>query len=42
MSTVIAVGEYEEIVKREHTEEIARLIPGAKLLIMPGGSHFAA
>ena len=39
--TVIAVGEYDEAIKREHTEEIARLIPGAKLLIMPGVSHFA-
>jgi pimeloyl-ACP methyl ester carboxylesterase len=39
--TVITAGEYDEIVKREHTEEIARLIPGAKLLIVPGVSHFA-
>ena len=40
--TVIAVGEYDEAIKREHTEEIARLIPGAKLLIIPGVSHYAA
>lgn len=39
--TVITAGEYDEVVKREHTEEIARLIPGAKLLIVPGVSHFA-
>ncbi len=39
--TVIADGEYDETIKREHTEEIARLIPGATLLIMPGVSHFA-
>ena len=38
---VIVDGEYDEVVKREHTAEIARLIPGAKLLILPGVSHFA-
>ena len=39
--TVIADGEYDEAVKREHTEEIAREISGARLLILPGVSHFA-
>jgi len=39
--TVIAGGEFDEVMKREHTEEIAREIPGARLLIMPGVSHFA-
>lgn len=39
--TVIVVGEYDEAIKREHTEENARLIPGAKVLIVPGVSHFA-
>ena len=39
--TAIIAGEYDEVVKREHTEEIARLMPGAKLLILPGVSHFA-
>ncbi len=39
--TAIVAGEYDEVVQREHTEEIARLIPGAKLLILPGVSHFA-
>jgi pimeloyl-ACP methyl ester carboxylesterase len=39
--TVVAVGEYDEAVKREHTEEIARLIPGAKLMVMSEVSHFA-
>lgn len=39
--TVIADGEYEESIKREHTEESARLVPGARLLIMPSVSHFA-
>jgi pimeloyl-ACP methyl ester carboxylesterase len=38
--TMIVDGEYDEAIKREHTEEIARLVPGAKLLIIPGISHF--
>ncbi len=39
--TVIADGAYDEGIKREHTEEMAKLIPGAKLLILPDTSHFA-
>jgi pimeloyl-ACP methyl ester carboxylesterase len=39
--TVIADGEHDEGIKREHTEQIAREIPGAKLLILPDVSHFA-
>ncbi len=39
--TVIADGQYEEAIKTEHTEELAKLIPGAKLLIMPNVSHMA-
>ncbi len=39
--TVIADGEHDEAIKREHTTEMARLIPRARLLIMPGVSHFA-
>jgi pimeloyl-ACP methyl ester carboxylesterase len=39
--TLIADGEYDEAIKREHTEEIAKEIPGARLLIVPGVSHFA-
>jgi pimeloyl-ACP methyl ester carboxylesterase len=39
--TVIADGEHDEGIKREHTEELARLIPGAKLVIFPATSHFA-
>ncbi len=38
--TMIVDGEYDEAIKREHTEELARLIPSARLLIMPGVSHF--
>lgn len=39
--TVIADGEYDEGIKREHTKELAKLIPGAKLVILPNTSHFA-
>jgi pimeloyl-ACP methyl ester carboxylesterase len=39
--TAISDGEYDEAIRREHTEEMARLIPGAKLIIMPNVSHFA-
>ncbi len=38
--TMIVDGQYDEAIKREHTEEIAHEIPGAKLLIMPNVSHF--
>ena len=38
--TMIVDGEYDEAIKREHTEELARLVPGARFLIMPGVSHF--
>ncbi len=37
----IADGEHDEAIRREHTEEMASLIPGAKLVILPDVSHFA-
>jgi pimeloyl-ACP methyl ester carboxylesterase len=37
----IADGEHDEAIKLEHNEEMAKLIPGAKLVILPGVSHFA-
>jgi len=37
--TVIADGEYEEAIRPEHTAELARLIPGAQLVIIPKVSH---
>jgi pimeloyl-ACP methyl ester carboxylesterase len=37
----IADGDHDEAIKREHTEYLARAIPGAKLVILPGASHFA-
>ncbi|MBV8587394.1 MAG: alpha/beta hydrolase [Verrucomicrobia bacterium] len=38
--TLIVDGEYDEVVQREHAAKLARLVPGAKLVIIPGSSHF--
>ncbi|QEX19002.1 alpha/beta hydrolase [Hypericibacter terrae] len=38
---VIADGQYDEGIKQSHDIEMAREIPGARLLIFPGLSHFA-
>jgi pimeloyl-ACP methyl ester carboxylesterase len=37
----VADGDHEEIIKRSHTESIAKRIPGAKLVIFTDASHFA-
>jgi len=37
----IVDGDHDEAIKREHTEYLARVIPGATLIILPGVSHFA-
>ena len=37
----IADGDHEEIIKRSHTEQMAKRIPGAKLVIFTDASHFA-
>ncbi|MGH8224703.1 MAG: alpha/beta fold hydrolase [Gammaproteobacteria bacterium] len=37
--TVIADGEYEQFITRAHTEKLARLIPDARLIIIPDVSH---
>lgn len=37
--TVIACGQYEQFIKREHFEKLANLIPNAKLVILPNVSH---
>jgi pimeloyl-ACP methyl ester carboxylesterase len=39
--TAIADGEYDEAILQEHNKEMAAQIPGAKLIILPGVSHFA-
>jgi pimeloyl-ACP methyl ester carboxylesterase len=37
--TVIACGQYEQFIKLEHFQELAHLIPNAKLVILPDVSH---
>jgi pimeloyl-ACP methyl ester carboxylesterase len=39
--TLVLAGEYDEAIRRAHTEEMAHLIPGSKLEILSGVSHFA-
>jgi len=38
---MIVDGDHDEAIRRDHTEWLARTIPGATLLILPGTSHFA-
>lgn len=37
----VVAGDHDEAILRAHTEKIAALIPGAKLVILPEASHFA-
>ena len=37
----VADGEYDEAIDLEHTKQMASLIPGSTLIIMPNLSHFA-
>jgi pimeloyl-ACP methyl ester carboxylesterase len=39
--TAIVDGDHDEAIKREHTEYLARSIPGAKLIVLEDVSHFA-
>ncbi len=39
--TAVVAGDHDEAILRAHTEKIAALIPGAKLVILPDVSHFA-
>jgi pimeloyl-ACP methyl ester carboxylesterase len=39
--TACADGEHDEIVRQEHVRAMARLIPGARLVLIPDASHFA-
>ena len=39
--TQVVVGQYDEAILPAHSEKIAGLIPGAKLVILPDDSHFA-
>jgi pimeloyl-ACP methyl ester carboxylesterase len=40
-ATTVSDGEHDEIIKREHTERMARSIPHARLMMLAGVSHFA-
>jgi len=37
----VADGEYDEAIKLEHTKQMASLIPGSTLILLPNLSHFA-
>jgi pimeloyl-ACP methyl ester carboxylesterase len=39
--TLVIDGEYDEAIKRSHTEEMSHRIPNSQLAILPGVSHFA-
>jgi pimeloyl-ACP methyl ester carboxylesterase len=39
--TVIFVGDHDEGIEPAHAAEMAKLIPGAKLVVMKDASHFA-
>jgi pimeloyl-ACP methyl ester carboxylesterase len=39
--TAVSDGDYDEIIKREHTVAMSRQIPGARLVMLPRVSHFA-
>jgi pimeloyl-ACP methyl ester carboxylesterase len=39
--TAIVTGDHDEAIKREHTDYMASVIPGAKEIILPNASHFA-
>jgi pimeloyl-ACP methyl ester carboxylesterase len=39
--TLIYAAEHDEIIRRDHTEQMARHIPGARLVVQSDVSHFA-
>jgi pimeloyl-ACP methyl ester carboxylesterase len=40
--TVVADGDHEQFFTRAHTESLAHLIPGARLVILPDTGHGGA
>lgn len=38
---VVGIGDHDEVIRREHAEMLASVIPGAELLVVPATSHFA-
>ena len=41
MPTAIVLGDHDEAITREQTDFMARVIPGAKLIILKDVGHFA-
>ena len=39
--TIVISTQHDEFIKPEHAEHLARSIPGAELVLLPGVSHFA-
>lgn len=39
--TLVLDGDHDEIIRQEHVKELARLIAGSKLVLLPNSSHFA-
>jgi pimeloyl-ACP methyl ester carboxylesterase len=39
--TAIVIGDHDEVIRRDHTEYLAKTIPGAKLIVLPGAGHMA-
>ncbi len=39
--TLVLDGAHDEIIRQEQVREMAALVPGAKLVLIPDGSHFA-
>ncbi len=38
----IALGDHDELVTRAHTDHMVAVIPGSKLVILPGSGHFSS
>jgi pimeloyl-ACP methyl ester carboxylesterase len=39
--TLVALGEHDEVVRRDHVEKLAKLLPHGKLAVLADVSHFA-
>ncbi|MEJ7596877.1 MAG: alpha/beta hydrolase [Kofleriaceae bacterium] len=39
--TVVAIGDHDELIRRDHVAEMAKLIPDAELVVLAKVSHFA-
>ena len=37
----VVLGEHDEAIKQDHAKEMASLIPGSTLILLPDLSHFA-